>query len=303
MKIIYQNITKLIKQDLQTISPKPIQNFRLISAESGVYVYKCLYDGTSAVVKYFEKEDDRREILNYQILARHGVPTIKTLALGEVSLVMEDITVSEDWRLGIEEDMEDVKVAKSLAEWYFTFHENGSTVPELDSLYFEFAHITEENLRMLSQKLPEAKELFAFLLAYYDKFHKLIFKPSFTLTYNDFHWSNFVVRKDKKAAMMFDYNLMGKGYRLSDFRNVCWSMSDEVKKTFEDEYKRLYFEKHKNDRTEAEKLEESIDNVAGALFALINAYTMKENFPEWAEESKKDVLDEDFLTKARQLLL
>ena len=59
---------------------------------------------------------------------------------------------------------------------------------------------TEENFKMLVQKFPEAKELFQFLLIHYTKLRELIYKPSFTLTYNDFHWSNFVVRKDKKAA-------------------------------------------------------------------------------------------------------
>jgi len=295
----YPNITKLIRQDLQ----KPIRDFRLIRAKGGVYVYKCLYDGIPAVVKYFEEEDDRREILNYRILAQHGIPTIKTYALGKTALVMEDISVSENWRLGIAEDLADIDVAKSLAHWYFMFHENSASVSELDTLFFEFAQITVQNLQMLLRKLPEAQELFAFLLAHYDKFHEMIFMPTFTMTYNDFYWSNFVVSMDKKSAMMFDYNCMGKGYRLSDFRNVCWSMSDEAKKTFQDEYNRQYMEKHKSTRTEAEKLEERIDDIAGPLYSLIVAYTDKVNFPDWAEGHKKEAVDGSLLSKAKQLLL
>jgi GNAT superfamily N-acetyltransferase len=295
----YPNITKLIKQDLQ----KPIRDFRLIRAKDGVYVYKCLYDGMPAVVKYFEKEDDRREILNYRILAQHGIPTIKTFALGKTSLVMEDISVSENWRLGVAEDLADVDVAKSLAHWYFTFHENGAAVSELDTLFFEFAQITAENLQMLLNKLPEAQALFAFLFAHFDKFQKMISMPTFTMTYNDFYWTNFIVSKDKKSAMMFDYNCMGKGYRLSDFRNVCWSMSDEAKKTFQDEYNRQYTEKHKSTRTEAEKLEQRIDDVAGSLYALIVAYTDNEGFPDWAAGNKKEAIDGSLLSKAKQLLL
>jgi GNAT superfamily N-acetyltransferase len=299
----YPNITKLIKQDLQEISPKAIQDFRLIRAKGGVYVYKCRYDGMPAVVKYFEEEDDRREILNYRILAQHGIPTIKTYALGKTSLVMEDISVSENWRLGMAEDLADVDVAKSLAHWYFTFHENGTAVSELDTLFFEFAQITVENLQMLLSKLPEAQELFAFLFAHFDKFQKMISMPTFTMTYNDFYWTNFVVSTDKKFAMMFDYNCMGKGYRLSDFRNVCWSMSDEAKKTFQDEYNRQYTEKHKSTRTEAEKLEQRIDDVAGSLYALIVAYTDNEGFPDWAAGNKKEAVDGSLLSKAKQLLL
>jgi hypothetical protein len=296
---IEPNISKLIKQDLQ----KPIGDFRLIRAKDGVYVYKCLYDGIPAVVKYFAEEDDRREILNYRILARHSIPTIKTYALGKTTLVMEDITLSEDWRLGTAEDLSDVDTAKSLAHWYFTFHENGTAVPELDSLFFEFAQITAENLQVLLSKLPEARELFAFILTHYDKFREMIFLPSFTMTYNDFYWTNFVVRKDKKSAMMFDYNCMGKGYRLSDFRNVCGPMSEEAKKAFRDEYNRLYIKKHNHPRTEAEKLEERIDDVAGPLYALIVAYTDKDYFPSWAEGCKKEAVDGRLLSKAKQLLL
>jgi len=295
----YPNITNLIKQDLQ----KPIRDFRLIRAKGGVYVYTCLYDGTPAVVKYFEKEDDRREILNYRILAKHGIPTIKTYALGKASLVIEDISVSENWRLGMAEDLEDIDIAKSLAYWYFTFHENGAAASELDTLFFEFAQITMENLQMLLRELPEAQELFEFLFAHYDKFREMIFMPTFTMTYNDFYWTNFVVSTDKKSAMMFDYNCMGKGYRLSDFRNVCWSMSDEAKKAFQDEYNRRYVEKHKNSRAEAEKFERRIDDVAGPLYTLIVAYNNNESFPDWAKRSKKEVLDGSLLLKAKQLLL
>ena len=173
----YPNITELIKQGLQDISLKPLHEFRLINAKSGVYVYKCLYDGVPAVVKYFEKEDDRREILNYRILTQHDIPTIKTLVLGKTAFVMEDISVSEHWRLGIAEDFKDADVTKALAQWYFRFHENGSAVPELDTLYFEFGEITEENLKTLIVRFPEAKELFQFVLTHYGKLRELISNP------------------------------------------------------------------------------------------------------------------------------
>jgi len=299
----HSHIISCIRQDILDISPKPLQNFQLIRAKSGVYVYKCLYGGAPAIAKFFEKEADRREILNYRILARHGVPTIKTYALADATLVMEDISASQDWRLGTAEDMEDAAVAKGLAKWYFNLHESGSTAPELDSLYFEFDRITEDNLQLLITKLPEAKALFSFLLAHYEKLREVIYKPSFTLTYNDFYWTNFVVRKDKTAAMMFDYNLMGRGYRFSDFRNVCWSMPDDVKAAFVDGYNRLYFDKHKHTRVEAEEFEARIDDVMGPLFTLLVALTKHENIPNWAKECINGAVNGNLLSKAKQLLL
>ena len=299
----YPNITKLIEQDLFNIPPKLIQHFRLIRDKNGVYVYKCLYDGIPSVVKYFEKEDDRREILNYRILRENDIPTIKTLALGKASLVMEDISVSDDWRLGIPDDFEDTNVAKSLAQWYFTLHENGSVAPELDNLYFEYDSITKENLETLIHKLPEGKELFEFVLVHFDRLRELIYQPSFTLTYNDFYWSNFVVRRDKKAAMMFDYNLLGKGYRFSDFRNVCWSISDDAKAAFTDEYYRMYFEKYRRTRLEDEGAEKRIDDLAASLFTLIVAIIERESFPSWAEQTRSEALNGNLLSKAKQLLI
>ena len=298
----FLKISTLIKRDLKDISHCSIQQLRLIRAKSGVHVYRCLYDGKHAVIKYFENEDDRREILNYRILSSCGIPIIKTLALGKESLVMEDIVFSNVWRLGVLEDLGDTDVAESLAKWYFTFHENGTAVKELDNLYFEFALITKENLKILANKLPEANELFQFVITNYSKFFELIYKPSFTLTYNDFYWVNFVVRNDKKAAMMFDYNLLGKGYRYSDFRNVCWSLSDDAKSAFMNEYNRLFFEKHGCNRTEEEKLEKSIDDLSGLLHSLVVAFIERDSFPDWAEHAKTEAINGSLLLKAKQLL-
>jgi len=297
----HPNIIELIMRDLQSITPKPMRNFQLIRAKDGIYVYRCTYGNIPAVVKYFEKEADRREILNYRILAQHNIPTIKTLALGKAAFVMEDISASDTWRLGAPEDFKDGDIAESLARWYFTFHESGATVA--DSLYFEYDSLTEENLSALAAKLPEAQDLFQFILSRYEDFRQQIYAPSFTLTYNDFYWSNFVVRKDKTAAMMFDYNLMGKGYRFSDFRNVCWPLSDEAKAAFVSTYNQLYMHKHGYSRTEAEKTEERIENLAGPLFSLHVAFTEKENFPSWAQTQKKEAVDGTLLAKAKQLLL
>lgn len=297
----YPNITKLINQDLQSISDKQIRSFRLIRAKRGIYVYKCLYDGFPAVVKYFENEDDRREILNYRILNQNGIPTIKTLAFGESTLVMEDISLSNSWRLGTLEDLGDIDVARSLAHWYFELHARGADYKDLNSLYFEFDSITNENLEMLNEKLPDATELFQFVLSRFDRLRDLIYKPSLTLTYNDFFWTNFVVRKDKQAAIMFDYNLLGKGYRLSDFRNVS-SLAETAYKAFVDEYERLYFLRYGCSRLKEEYVEKQIDEVVAPLFELIAAFE-QEIFPQWAEAAKTGALDGALLSKARQLLL
>jgi hypothetical protein len=57
-----------------------------------------------------------------------------------------------------------------------------------------------------------------------------------TLTYNDFYWTNLAVSSDRKEALMFDYNLLGVGFRYNDIRNVCSSLSEEAQKVFVDVY-------------------------------------------------------------------
>lgn len=298
----YPGITKLMKLDIQGASEKSLRNLRLIRAKKGVYVYRCLCDGIPSVAKYFENVDDRREILNYRILNENNIPTIKVIASGEATLVMDDVSSSSEWRLGISEDLNDCEVAKRLAQWYIEFHDKGETVSELNSLYFEYDCVTRENIEKLYSKIPEASELLQYVLLRFGKLHELIFKPSFTLTYNDFYWTNFVVRKDKQAAMMFDYNLLGKGYRYSDFRNVCWSLSKDAGEAFISEYKRLYVLKHESSRQSEELLEKQIDDVASSLFSLITAFG-QEKLPQWPEHAKNETLNGTLLSKVKQLLL
>ena len=70
---------------------------------------------------------------------------------------------------------------------------------------------------------------------------------------------------------------------------------------FLDEYKKLYLEKHGNERTEEEQLEIQIDDVVSHLFSLVSAYKRKV-FPQWAEYSKGEILSGTLLAKAKQLL-
>lgn len=89
---------------------------------------------------------------------------------------------------------------------------------------------------------------------------------------NDFYWTNLTVSNDKKEAIMFDYNLLGIGFRYNDIRNVCSSLSEEAGKIFVEEY---------GDINENEK---TIDEGISILIDLIFAYKRPE-FPDWAQES------------------
>jgi hypothetical protein len=297
----FPDITNKIKRELRDVSGKPVHGFRLLRAKNGVFVFTCLYDGVPAIAKYFARDEDKREIHNYRLLMECGIPTIRTYAIGSSVIVMEDISLSKEWRLGTADDMNDVGVARGLAHWYFALHEAGTDLAELNTLYFEYDAITRESLEELCRKLPEASELFSFLLEHFHKLQALIEKPSCTLTYNDFYWTNFIVRRDGQEARMFDYNLLGRGYRYSDFRNVS-SLSSEAYQQFVDEYNFLYFRKHGGERALTEQEEARIDTVAAPLFELIAAFK-QEQFPAWADETRREALDGTLLDKAERLLL
>jgi len=299
--VLQKRMTNKINQDILFSSDKQLEDFQRIQEKWGIHVYKCKYGGIPAVVKYFEVDWAKREIVNYRLLNEYGIPTIKVLVYGESSVVMEDISASDDWRLGVAEDLQDAEIAKNLAHWYFTLHEQGLGAVEANpALGGEYDAISEESIKMLRDKFSESAETFDYILSRYEKLRELIKMPTQTLTYNDFYWSNFIVRKDKQAAMMFDYNLLGKGFRYSDMRNVRSSMSETAGDAFAGEYKRLYVEKYGSYSNATEAEEKRIDDVAACIYSLYAA--VQQGMPKWAEGAKMEVIDGTLLKRAKRLL-
>lgn len=271
------------------------ENFRLIRKKGGVHVYRCEYSGKSAVAKYFLRVADRREILNYRWLQNWKIPVLPVYALGKSCILMEDVEISDQWRLGRDDDLSDEKTARALAEWYVRLHEPGIA---WRLSYSENDLFSREKLHLLEKKLPEAEALWAYLEENFEVIRREIEGQAAFITYNDFYWTNLAVRRDGSAAMMFDYNLMGKGYRYADIRNVTSSLSKAAGKAFEEEYCRLYQERYgkQPDFTREKRLDEVISPVCG----LISAYERAE-FPTWAEEMKREAIDGTLLEKARAL--
>ncbi|MGI5899458.1 MAG: hypothetical protein ACOX8S_05970 [Christensenellales bacterium] len=296
-----KNIVKAIEKDIFVASGCAITGLRLLRAKDGIHVFKGSLDGQRCVFKYFETTEHRREIENYRILQRLKVPTIKTFALGEKSIAMEDIDFSHEWRLGIPEDMQNISVAKALANWYFMLHERGANAPELDCLYCEYDDVNEEGVESLCQKLPQSAETFGYIQGNFVRLRQIIDSPDLTLVYNDFYWTNLAARKDGQSAMMFDYNLLGKGYRYGDIRNVQSSLCKNAAAAFKAEYDRLYMGRHRSSRSASEMLEKRVDDVASCIFTLICAYK-KESFPSWAEKSRQQALNGELLLNAKKLL-
>ncbi len=279
-------VRELIEHDLRKTCDSEVIDLRPIRSKDGVHVYRCVCDGAAAVVKHFERQEHRREIVNYRVLTRLGVPTVRPLALGHSTIVLEDLN--------------DTDVARALAHWYFALHESGPAAPELDGMYFEYDALTEANLSVLCERLPEGSAVFRLLARRLERLGELLSSVPLTLTYNDFFWTNLAVRRDKRAALMFDYNLLGKGFRSSDLRNLG-SFSPTAHAAVLEEYDRLFAAHHGRVRVDECRVEAELDEVLAPVASLIVAYGRSE-LPSWARPAIREAADGTLLNKAKRLL-
>ena len=100
-------------------------------------------------------------------------------------------------------------------------------------------------------------------------------------------YTNMVVAQDKSSALMFDYNLLGKGYAYADVRNVLSSLSEKAGKAFLDAY------------GEFDPIEKALDDVVSVVVTLFLA-CQYDKFPRWAK-SLLDEVDTTFATKIENL--
>lgn len=266
---IYIELAKLGLSDNNHIDLKEIRN------KDGIYLFRVAYKNKHYVVKYFLKKEYTREIKNYSILKELNISTIKVFAHTDRSILLEDLERSEDYRLGVAADLSDIEVAKVLAAWYIDLHNKGERyiIEKHDNLYREIDIITKENVEFLKHSSNTRDyKVWNIILDNYDMIFNKVEELEKTLTYNDFYWTNLAVSKDTKKAMMFDYNLLGIGFRYSDIRNVCSSLSEEAGRVFIEEYGEI---------NETEKV---IDDALSILITLIFAYK-RPKFPGWAQES------------------
>ena len=262
------------------ISKAKVTDIEEIRNKAGIYLYRIEYDNNFYVLKYFENEDYRREIENYRVLKWLEVPTVKVIGFTDKSILLEDINKSDEYRLGVKEDLSDTERAKVLAKWYIKLHEQGARYiasGQGKSFYRETDCITTENIEMVKRNTnTEDNEVWNLILSNFDLIIDKISSGEETLTYNDFYWTNLAVGRDGKKAAMFDYNFLGIGFKYNDIRNVCSSLSKEAGKAFTEAYGTI------------DEREKVIDEGISILINLIFA-CRKPELPDWAQESIDDI--------------
>lgn len=251
------------------------QSVHIMQQKDGIAVARVLCGDRSFVIKLFENEEFCREIENYRRLSALHVPTLHVEATTERALLLEDVCGSNTYRLGTREDLEDPAIAALIAKWYRQLHDAGYRYIEQNkdvALYDENDVITLENIEEIKRKTDTAGFPVWNLIEHnFNCIKRQLDRTKRTLTYNDFYYTNLIVSKDGTSAMMFDYNLLGKGYAYADIRNVCSSLPPEAGEAFRRAYGGF-------DASEA-----MIDDVVSVLTSLHFA-CQKEQFPFWAED-------------------
>ena len=279
-------IISKIKQELKKLNIT-YSTINLVQNKDGVIVARVQSDSKSYIIKYFQNEDFKREIKNYQLLYDLSIPTVKVFGFTDSAILMEDISQSDIFRLAAKEDLDDVVVASQIAEWYKLLHTSSKNFDT--EIYDETDLITKENIEFIKKKTgTQSLPIWKIIDDNFDIIISKIKALPRVLTYNDFYYTNLIVAKDKTSAFMFDYNLLGKGYVYSDIRNVCYSLGEDAKKAFLETY------------GEFDKSEIIVDDVASVLVTLYHACQRK-NFPSWANSTLNE-LKTDYENKVQTLL-
>ena len=246
----------------------------VLQHKDGVLTERIRTGEGTAIRKTFESTYSAREIANYQLLSRLKVPTLQVLSRTENTITIEDLAASAHWRLGTPDDLTSPTTAAAIARWYKILHERGRGEVN-DELYDESDLFTRENIRILPEFTNTlGHPVWDVLESNFDAIRAAVECLPKTLTYNDFYWTNLAVSRDGSEAMMFDYNLMGKGCAYSDVRNVTVSLSPDAAEAFLREY------------GPTDPLERALDDVLSPIIALILASRCN-TFPSWANDSLK----------------
>lgn len=246
--------------------------YTLLQEKEGIRVARVWRQGIPYIIKFFQAADFRREIANYRILAALGVPTLKVHAQTSSALLLEDAAHSPLYRLGTPEDLRDSAVARRIADWYRLLHQKGYAYAARHGadLYDEASVFTREAIAQIQQKTgTQGAPAWKALEERFAAIVQLLQSVPQTLTYNDFYFTNLAVAKDLSSAMMFDYNLLGRGYAYADVRNVTASLEEEARQAFLAAYGAL------------NPLEARLDRVVSTVVTLHFACQRK-TFPTWA---------------------
>jgi len=262
----------------------------------GNRLYRVKCDQRSFVLKCFGQPAQATEVRSYALLQEIGVPTLPVYGQTENALLLEDLAVSPAWRLAEEVDVELPETGRAVANWYLILHARGeeflagaARIPgflrrEADEL--DSHSILETGKKLGLADNPAWKLTAKHIRALKDAMRSL---PE-TLNYNDFHWSNLALSRDRPLrAVVYDHHLLGIGPRYSDCRNVVSSLGHRAAQAFWEAYGSV------------DEREAILDEPVSVLYALQVA-ARRVHLPVWARRLVPKVESGDLERSLRRAL-
>ena len=271
-----QTDKQIILDELKKIGFSNEWEIQFIREKFGIYVFRVTKEKESYVGKYFNDDQlhGRNEIKHYDMLKSIGVPTLEVIAHTDCFIILEDILTSNLYRLGIEDDMSNTKVAGLIGRWFKQLHSNGRKYNSLmnlnflENLEYELKH---EKILIAIEKSSTSKNPFwDMLINNIEHLKDTYLRLCDTITFNDFWWDNLAVAKDCSAAIMFDYNCVFRKYAYADIRHVLSVLSKEAGVAFLEEYGNI------------NENEKAFDELFWPVTGLIGAFNM-DVFPTWGD--------------------
>ena len=216
-----------------------IESGDLMQEKNGAALYRVRHAGRAMVMKVFAGEQVAAEVQAYELLASCGVPTLPTDGITANAILIDDLAASADWRLAIEDDVDNVEVGSAVADWYKRLHSAGYRLGSqeagfLSFLTREYDALDAESIGETSRRLGlEDAPVWRLAIEHVEALKHAVRAFPETLTYNDFHWTNLALsRSEPLRAVVFDYHLLGIGPAYCDIRNVLGSLGPQARDAF-----------------------------------------------------------------------
>lgn len=269
----------------------------MLRKKEGHVVFRLQIERGWFVLKWFE-QDDSLEPHVYNLLERHGVPTLPLHACSTQALLLEDLEHSTRWRKATPADMSAEATGLAVAEWYKSLHQAGSQIfrnqvtmpvalhPWVEELSVE--SLTRAGVRLGLTNLPAWPEAVHSIEPLKVKARRF---PQ-TFNYDDFAQENLALSRDPNKplqAVVFDYDCFTIGAAYTDWRNVTFSLDGKARKAFINAYGPV---------SQAERL---LDAPLSTFFGLLVA-SRRATLPGWAHPLLKSVEDGSFLRSVHAAL-
>jgi len=279
------------------LDPSRVSMRQLIRTTANHELYRLTTKETAYVLKWFSPGPTANEVSSYQLLQKFRVPTIPVVAITDRGVLMVDLACSGEWRLGGEEDLSTESTGSAVAAWYRRLHDAGSELAH-ESAFPTFLRRQSDQVKAAS--LRAAGERFDVsslpswrrALDHYEELVTALQALPETLNHNDFHHTTLVLSRHLAGgdqAIVFDYDLLGVGPRVCDYRNVTTGLGSSASRSFAETYGPL---------TDGEL---ALDAPVAVLAALVTA-ARRRHLPAWALPLRHELTSGAFDRKLAQAL-